>query len=93
MRIDSIYVFSEDKKQINSDSLCHYARARLKRLKLNHISVYGLRHSFAERLAKQNVSPFYIQKLMGHSDIKITMTYLHDDRNDLKDVLNLIRYE
>lgn len=86
------YVFSKDKKQINNDALYHYAKKRLKKLNLGHISVYGMRHSFAERLAKANVSPYYIQKLMGHSDIKTTMGYVHDDKNNLKQVLNLAKY-
>ena len=54
---------------------------------------YGLRHSFAERLAKSSVSPFYIQILMGHSDIKTTMAYMHDDKNNLKNVMDTINYE
>ncbi len=92
LKVDSLYVFTEGKKQINNDALYHYAKSRLKSLGFNHISIYGIRHSFAERLAKANVSPFYIQKLMGHSDMKTTMGYLHDDKNNLKDVLNLIKY-
>lgn len=91
--IDSIYVFSKNKEQINNDTLYHYVKSRLKRLGLNHISVYGIRHTFAERLAKANVSPFYIQKLMGHSDMKTTANYIHDDKNMLKQALNLIKYE
>lgn len=92
MPLDSVYVFSKNKKQINSDTLYHYVKCRLKRLGLNHISIYGIRHTFAERLAKANVSPFYIQKLMGHSDMKTTANYIHDDRNILKEALNLIKY-
>lgn len=90
--MDSMYVFSKDKQQINNDTLYHYAKCRLKRLGFNHISVYGIRHTFAERLAKANVSPFYIQKLMGHSDMKTTSNYIHDDKNMLKQALNLIKY-
>lgn len=93
MPVDSIYVFSKDKQQINNDTLYHYVKCRLKRLGFNHISVYGMRHTFAERLAKANVSPFYIQKLMGHSDMKTTANYIHDDKNELKDALELIKYE
>lgn len=91
--IDSIYVFSKNKKQINNDTLYHYVKCRLNRLGFSHISVYGMRHTFAERLAKANVSPFYIQKLMGHSDMKTTSNYIHDDKNMLKEALNLIKYE
>lgn len=43
--------------------------------------------------AKSNVSPFYIQMLMGHADIKTTMIYMHDDKNNLKNIMDGIKYE
>jgi len=45
------------------------------------------------KLAKEGVSAFYIAQLMGHSKIDTTRQYIQDDKNKLKDALNLIKYE
>jgi len=42
------------------------------------VDVHGLRHTFATLLARNGVSPGVAQKLMRHSDIRLTMnTYTH----------------
>jgi len=54
------------------------------------ISFHDLRHTFASLLAMAGVSVFDIQKLMGHSDIKTTMRYMHlapEHLNGITDVL------
>jgi integrase len=40
-------------------------------------SPYDIRHSFATRLAEAGVDPFEIARLMGHADVKQSMTYVH----------------
>jgi integrase len=45
--------------------------------------VHCLRHTFATLLARNGVSPSIAQKLMRHSDIRLTMnTYTHLDLAD-----------
>jgi len=47
------------------------------------IDVHSLRHTFATLLARKGVSPSVAQKLMRHSDIRLTMnTYTHLDVAD-----------
>ena len=42
------------------------------------VDVHSLRHTFATLLARHGVSPAIAQKLMRHSDIRLTMnTYTH----------------
>lgn len=47
------------------------------------VDVHSLRHTFATLLARNGVSPGIAQKLMRHSDIRLTMnTYTHLDLAD-----------
>ena len=38
---------------------------------------HTLRHSFATKAVRSGVSPFVLMRLLGHSDIKTTMRYVH----------------
>ena len=42
-----------------------------------HITIHGLRHTYATKLLRQGVPIAKISKLLGHSNIEITMRYLH----------------
>jgi integrase/recombinase XerD len=42
-----------------------------------HITIHGLRHSFATHLVEKNVPLHVVKQLLGHEDIKTTEIYLH----------------
>ena len=53
------------------------------------IDVHSLRHTFATLLARNGVSPAIAQKLMRHSDIRLTMNiYTHIELTDTADAVD-----
>lgn len=50
------------------------------------------RHSFGSMLAKNGVQPFYIMKLMGHKDIRMTERYVNSDEEILTNVMNNVNF-
>lgn len=53
-------------------------RTICKRLKISHISMHSLRHTFATRCVEAGMQPKILQVIMGHSSINVTMNiYVH----------------
>lgn len=52
------------------------------------VTFHSLRHSFATQLVKNGVDTLYIQKLLGHSNIKTTQLYTQVASVDLMNVLS-----
>lgn len=55
-----------------------------------HITAHILRHSFASRLVKKEVNLVNIQKLLGHSDLRVTSVYTHTNHHALKKAVNRV---
>jgi len=49
-------------------------------------SVHELRNSYATHLLDRGVDITYIQKLLGHHDLKTTLRYLHVTVRDLNHI-------
>lgn len=59
----------------------------LKKAKINKsIGIHGLRHSFATHLMENGTDAIFIQKLLGHNDIKTTLKYIHVSKKDVKNI-------
>lgn len=54
------------------------------------VSAHILRHSFASNMIKKGVPLPYLQKLLGHSDLRVTSIYIHQDINELREAMELI---
>lgn len=50
------------------------------------IGIHGLRHSYATHLLEAGTDIGFIQKLLGHEDIKTTLLYAQVTNHDLKRV-------
>ena len=53
-------------------------------------SMHMLRHSFATHLLDKGTDVVFIQKLLGHNDIKTTLRYLHVTNKDMINILSPI---
>lgn len=55
-----------------------------------HVTAHILRHSFASNLIKKGVNLVYVQKLLGHSNLKVTSIYTHANMEDLDKSINVL---
>lgn len=55
-----------------------------------HVTAHILRHSFASNLIKNGVNLVHVQKLLGHSNLKVTSIYTHANMDDLSQAINVL---
>lgn len=55
----------------------------LARIERPGVKPHALRHKYATRKLRDGVNIYHISQLLGHSDIKTTITYLHSDLQQL----------
>lgn len=55
-----------------------------------HVTAHILRHSFASNLIRKDAPLPAVQKLLGHSDLRVTSVYIHQNIDELADAVNLL---
>ena len=68
---------------LKAESLRTLFRHRRFSKKLLRVHPHLLRHTFCTNMIRQGVSLPVVQKLMGHSDIEVTMLYVHTSIDDV----------
>ena len=68
---DSIYVFTPEHRSTYNMQLKRICKAA----GLKPFSIHKLRHSFATRCIESGMKPKTLQKILGHSDVTITLNY------------------
>jgi site-specific recombinase XerD len=88
-----LFVSSLLDRRFTTDGLKHWVE-RIGRRSGVKFHLHRFRHTFATNLAMQDVGAVKIQKLMGHTDIKMTQTYLRSvSTEDMRDDVNKLSFE
>jgi integrase len=85
LTVPDAYVFANDDGSVRTYSGTRKIFNRfLKRNGLNkyHIHFHGLRHTFSNMLFEMNENPKVIQQLLGHRDVKTTITVYNSVNSD-----------
>ncbi|OOF59695.1 hypothetical protein BKL49_02575 [Rodentibacter myodis] len=54
------------------------------------ISPHRFRHTLATKLIKNKTSIYDVKRILGHSDLKVTMSYIEEDPEDLRSALDSV---
>ena len=86
------YVFTLNGRPVEGDWVQHKFKKCIVKAGLDsHLHIHSLRHTFASWLIQQEgVSIYSIQKLLGHSNIRITEQYSHLQTETLHGTINKI---
>ena len=88
---DEDYLFcNQYGEQSTTDSIKHAITKYNKDHGVNRTSLQAFRHTFAKKCVLNNVNVFVLQRLLGHTDIKITKEYVDLYADDL--AVNIDKY-
>lgn len=75
MRLINNIFLNQYRKPFVPENLSDNMRKFIKKYELEHMTPYGLRHSFASFCSEKNIDQLVLMKLMGHSDFNTTQKY------------------
>ncbi|MBI5020560.1 MAG: site-specific integrase [Ignavibacteriales bacterium] len=87
----SEYVFCIKEKKISDWHVSHKFKDSVIQAELNDkLHFHSLRHTFATWLVQDGVNIYEVQKLLGHSSVKVTEVYSHLVASELHSAVNKI---
>ena len=88
----SEFIFNLNGKQIKNSWLSHSFKKAVRVAQLNDaIHFHSLRHTFASWLVQGGTPIYEVQKLLGHSNIKVTEIYSHLQPDNLLKTVNKLQ--
>lgn len=84
------YVFQNSGNPLEYTTAWKRLRRTAERAQVERVSWHDLRHTFASQLVERGVSLLAVQKLLGHSDIQVTMRYSHLRQDALRDAIAVL---
>ena len=89
----SLFVSLHEDRGLSKDGLKHWVK-RLVKLSGVKFHSHRFRHTFASNLGASGVSAIQIQKLMGHTDLRMTQAYVRSlNVDDFRGVTNVLTFE
>jgi integrase len=86
------YVFSADGRGLEPLREPRKGLWRALRLAgLRHVGWHVLRHTFASQLVSESVSIYFVQALLGHTTVQMTMRYAHLAPSAMRGVVNVLQ--
>jgi integrase len=87
--VGSEFVFLAKSRPIDGRHLSRMFKRYVRKAGLNEkLHFHSLRHSFGSWLVQNNASLYQVQKLLGHSNIRVTEMYSHLVPADLRETVN-----
>ena len=87
--VGSDFVFQSNSRPIDGRHLSRMFKRYVRKAGLNErLHFHSLRHSFGSWLVQCNASLYQVQKLLGHSNIRVTEMYSHLLPADLRETVN-----
>lgn len=70
--------------RLKPESVTHKFSDLMVRLRMTHLKLHSLRHTFATDLVSAGVDIYTVKELLGHQDIRTTMVYAKADTETLR---------
>jgi len=88
------FIFHKNGFQLNASYAEHKFKKYIRQLGLNdQLHFHSLRHTFATWLVQGGVNIYEVQKLLGHSSVKVTEVYSHLAASELHSSVNRINLQ
>lgn len=88
---ENVIIVSRNNMPIDEPNTKDMLRRYSKKAGVEYVTPHGLRHTFATRCIAKGMKPKVLQKILGHSSLKLTMDlYCHVEYDTMRDEMGLV---